>query len=125
MRGTGRTFRVLMGAIYLTSDLPDDKEGVVLYAHNLDDARELFKKTLAILDVSLKDSCAYDYQNMLIQFPNGKTIEFRSMLESKERSYGTDWTQYQELSDHHMPENDRDFMRYIEARDERARRRNR
>ncbi len=86
MRNTGKTFRVLLQAIYLTSSLSDDKRGVVLYAHNRDYCKELFKKCIGMINVYGGWKYEFYSKDMTIRFPNDKTLSFKSMQEPKEKS---------------------------------------
>ena len=102
-RAQGKTFRVLLQAIGSTSALGYDKDGVVLYCHSVDYAKELFKKAKGIID-SYHGAGTFDYTytKLTILFPNHKTLQFKSMRESSDNNKGINWSKYDELADDHV-----------------------
>ena len=103
-REQGKTFRVLLQAILTTSGLGADKNGVVLYSHSIGYSKELLDRAIGIINSYHNEGdFKYRHNNLTILFPNGKTLQFRSMGEPAERNRGINWEMYDELSDHYVP----------------------
>jgi hypothetical protein len=119
MRASGKTFRVLLEAILTVSskDETSEKKGLVFYAYNYDYASNLFRKTIDMMMAygNFPKGIAR-YNSLEILFPNNKTLQFRSMMESPDRSIGIDWSLYDEVSDHYIPPHENNYERYIEAK---------
>lgn len=102
-RGTGKTFRMLLRAIIMTSELSDEKKGVIVYCANIDYTKKLFNEARQILSIFGFEETKNNSKAFIITMPNDKTIEFRSMIESADQNRGINWRLYDELSDHYVP----------------------
>lgn len=101
-RRSGRTFRMLLQALMLASTT-DNKDGVMVYAHDYRYARQLFDRAVdMMMSYSMMSDATSRVNELTITFPNDKMLIFKSIQENRERSMGINFRRYDELADHHV-----------------------